>query len=99
MSDNVISVYEQSGYRLIINRAWCKGCELCVKSCPRQILYLDEEAKVGVSDIDKCIFCRLCELRCPDFAIRVEKGPSAAAKELETEAEAKVGLGCRLREG
>ena len=90
MSD--LEVYKQDGYRLTINRPWCKGCELCVKSCPREILYLDEEAKVKVSDISRCIFCRLCELRCPDFAIHVEKGPSATAKELETEVEAKVGV-------
>lgn len=74
MSD--LAVYEQGGYRLIVHRGWCKGCELCVKSCPRDILQLDEEAKVEVSDIGKCIFCGICELRCPDFAIRLEKPPN-----------------------
>lgn len=84
---------EQSGYRLIVNRPWCKGCELCVRSCPTGILRLDEEAKVEVLDIKKCIFCGICELRCPDFAIRVEKGPPPLAKEAEMEAEVKVKLG------
>lgn len=87
MSDNDISVHEQDGYRLIINRSWCKGCELCVKSCPEGILYLDSEAKVEVEEIGKCIFCGICELRCPDFAIRVEK-PADAEDSLE-EKEAK----------
>jgi len=80
MSD--LEVYEQDGYRLTINRPWCKGCELCVKSCPMEILRLDGEAKVVVSDISRCIFCGICELRCPDFAIHVEK-PARAAGGLE----------------
>jgi 2-oxoglutarate ferredoxin oxidoreductase subunit delta len=29
--------------------------------------------KVRVVDIDKCTICMACELRCPDFAIFVEK--------------------------
>ncbi|OYV72246.1 MAG: hypothetical protein B7Z74_05855 [Deltaproteobacteria bacterium 21-66-5] len=29
--------------------------------------------KVKVVDIDKCTICMACELRCPDFAIFVEK--------------------------
>ncbi len=73
MGGNRTSVHEQGDYRLIVNRAWCKGCELCVKSCPTKILRLDEEAKVEVSEIKRCIFCGVCELRCPDFAIRLEK--------------------------
>jgi len=28
---------------------------------------------VKVVDVDKCIVCMACELRCPDFAIFVEK--------------------------
>lgn len=65
--------YAQGRYRLIINRAWCKGCELCTRSCPAHILELDEELKVYVTDFSRCLFCGLCEVRCPDFAIKVEK--------------------------
>jgi len=81
MSD--LEVYEQDGHRLIVNRPWCKGCELCVKSCPAKVLALDEEAKVKVSHIARCIFCGICELRCPDFAIRVEKPAPAGEREGE----------------
>lgn len=81
-----IRTYAQGRYRLIINRAWCKGCELCVRSCPTHILELDDEVKVYVTDLSKCLFCGLCEERCPDFAISVEK-PSVL--ELEEPGEAR----------
>ncbi|MFQ6033881.1 MAG: ferredoxin family protein [Candidatus Bipolaricaulia bacterium] len=92
MSD--IEVYEQNGYRLIVNRPWCKGCDLCVKSCPAKILYLDGEAKACVSDIDECIFCGICVLRCPDFAISLEREEGEEEGELERE-----GLEVRVKGG
>ena len=81
-----IWTYAQGRYQLIINRLWCKGCELCVRSCPARILELDEELKVYVTDFSKCLFCGLCEERCPDFAIRVEK-PSVLEVEAPGEAQ------------
>ncbi len=53
-----------------INKAWCKGCEICVDVCPRQVLEMQDFVAV-VKDIDQCTFCQLCELLCPDFAIVV----------------------------
>lgn len=56
---------------------WCKGCEICVRRCPRQALeWSDKMNKRGVyppklKENDDCNFCRLCELLCPDFAITV----------------------------
>jgi 2-oxoglutarate ferredoxin oxidoreductase subunit delta len=55
-----------------INRDWCKGCGICVELCPKKVLELDEQDKVTVVRPQDCICCRLCELRCPDFAIEVE---------------------------
>ncbi|MGE5248550.1 MAG: 4Fe-4S binding protein [Verrucomicrobiota bacterium] len=51
---------------------YCKGCEICVRLCPTQVLGM-EMFKAKVVDVDKCIICMACELRCPDFAISVEK--------------------------
>ena len=51
---------------------YCKGCEICVKLCPVQVLGL-ELFKVKATDADKCIGCMQCELHCPDCAISVEK--------------------------
>lgn len=73
--------YTQNGWALVVNRAWCKGCNLCVDACPSGILALDE-ALVYVSDSAKCIFCGLCAVRCPDFVFFLERpngGPASGA--------------------
>ena len=56
---------------LVINRDWCKGCGICVKLCPKQVLELDGKEKATVVRPEDCICCQLCELRCPDLAITV----------------------------
>ena len=55
----------------IINRAWCKGCEICVQFCPKNVLELDKEDKAFAARPEDCICCKLCEFRSPDFAIEV----------------------------
>ena len=54
-----------------IKPEWCKGCEICVAFCPKDVLEM-EGGKVKVVRLDQCTKCLLCELRCPDFAITVE---------------------------
>lgn len=54
-----------------VNLKWCKGCEICVAYCPKNVLEM-EGGKVGVARSEDCSKCMLCELRCPDFAITVE---------------------------
>ena len=63
-----------------VNENLCKGCELCVQVCPRQVLALAKErlnAKgyhpCEVVKPDDCIGCAMCYMTCPDVAIRVEK--------------------------
>jgi 2-oxoglutarate ferredoxin oxidoreductase subunit delta len=51
----------------------CKGCGVCVTFCPKQVLGLDALGKITVVDETKCITCKQCEMRCPDYAIFVEK--------------------------
>ncbi len=56
-----------------IYKAWCKACGICVAFCPTGVLEKDESGYPFVKDIEKCINCGWCEIRCPDFAITVEK--------------------------
>ena len=62
------------GHRHTIIRQFCKGCRICVEFCPTGTLDLDDRFKITVAHPEKCIACRMCELRCPDMAIFVEKG-------------------------
>lgn len=56
----------------------CKGCGICVEFCPKKVLGLNEIEKVQVLNEGDCIACRQCELRCPDYAIFVEKNDEGA---------------------
>ena len=56
---------------------WCKGCNICIDRCPVDALEeSDHLNKKGVrppqlKKDNKCNYCRLCELICPDLAITV----------------------------
>ena len=60
-----------------IDKNHCKGCELCVKVCPQQILSMSKEITVKgyfyarMHDPSRCIGCTLCAVMCPDVAIEV----------------------------
>ncbi len=58
--------------KLDINTAWCKGCGICVEFCPKQVLAIQSEKVVALKE-DDCIKCKMCEMRCPDFAIFVKE--------------------------
>ena len=58
---------------ITLRKERCKGCNICVAFCPQKILQLDNLGKIYVTDETACIACGQCELRCPDFAIRVSK--------------------------
>ncbi len=56
----------------------CKGCGLCVNSCPKKILELSKHEinKMGYcyvtcTDPEKCIGCAMCAVMCPDCALEV----------------------------
>lgn len=58
--------------RLEIIEPYCKGCSICVEFCPTNVLEMDGFLAKVVRP-EACIACMQCELRCPDFAIKVHK--------------------------
>lgn len=66
--------------KISINEELCKGCGLCVRACPKNILEMSK-AKLNakgyhpaeVTDIESCIACAACARTCPDVVIKIEK--------------------------
>lgn len=63
-----------------ISKEECKGCSLCIASCPVQCLALNtnDTNSYGlhyayVAQPEKCIACMNCAVMCPDAAITVYK--------------------------
>jgi glutamate synthase (NADPH/NADH) small chain len=79
-SDNGILKHFQADFRLTTAPRLCKGCNICVTSCPTSTLKLDDANHIAVKDPNTCVFCGLCEARCPDFAIWIQRGTSDRAR-------------------
>jgi 2-oxoglutarate ferredoxin oxidoreductase subunit delta len=64
-----------------INKDRCKGCTYCVEFCPRKALKMSQEISAkgyvlaAVDDPAKCSSCGLCEIICPEYAIRLIDPP------------------------
>ena len=66
--------------KLTINEVLCKGCGLCVRACPKNLLQLSKtkiNAKgyhpAEITDMAACVACTSCAKTCPDVVIRIEK--------------------------
>lgn len=66
--------------KLTIDELVCKGCGLCVRACPKNILALSRTKlnpkgyhPAEITDPESCIGCASCARTCPDIAIRIEK--------------------------
>ncbi len=62
---------------ITIDKNHCKGCELCVRACPQQIISMSKEITARgyfyalVHDPSRCLGCCVCAVVCPDVAIEV----------------------------
>ncbi len=65
--------YRQGEAVLTTFRGWCKGCDLCIGSCPAGILALGADDRIEVTDVSRCIFCGICAVRCPDFVFVLDR--------------------------
>lgn len=61
-----------------VDRRLCKRCGICIEFCPQDVLAPGADGIPAVQSPGACTICRLCELRCPDFAIEVEEGKDDA---------------------
>ena len=66
--------------KITFNDDLCKGCALCVISCPKKLIALNSDKinKKGfhpakIDDISSCTACKMCAVMCPDIAIKIEK--------------------------
>ncbi len=65
----------------------CKGCELCTRACPQDILHMSRSTfnargyrPVVLVDPDgKCTGCALCAQMCPDVVLTVYRYDSRTA--------------------
>lgn len=60
-------------FSININRKWCKKCGLCAYYCPKEVYSLNSFGSPEITKPEECIGCLMCEYRCPDFAIEIEK--------------------------
>lgn len=66
--------------KVTINELVCKGCALCVRACPKNVLALSKTKlnlkgyhPAEVVDAAACIGCASCARTCPDVAIGIVK--------------------------
>lgn len=66
--------------KITIAKEICKGCGLCVASCPKKILEISPTVSnnkgyfvATCTDMSACIGCASCAVMCPDCAIEVER--------------------------
>ena len=64
---------------IVVNTERCKACNLCVISCPSDVLDLDKQVNskgyrfAYMKNPDNCIGCANCGYVCPDGCITVYK--------------------------
>ena len=56
---------------------WCKQCGICEAFCPKRVFDFRPGHTPTPARPEDCTGCGLCGLRCPDFAITVEKEAAA----------------------
>jgi 2-oxoglutarate ferredoxin oxidoreductase subunit delta len=76
---------------LVIAEQRCKGCELCVSACPKDVLALDRSRvnvlgyhPIELIDAAGCTSCAFCARVCPDSVFTVWASPRGVPREEAT---------------
>jgi len=71
--------HDASNYRVRVNAATCKACELCVGRCPMDAIKLEtspqannKKGEVAVADPARCLGCGVCVHKCPTQSLTLE---------------------------
>ncbi len=65
--------------KMTVDPFYCKGCGLCIATCPKKIIAFTKDINhMGYNyaecvDQAQCIACKMCYQVCPDAAITIEK--------------------------
>jgi 2-oxoglutarate ferredoxin oxidoreductase subunit delta len=74
---------------IVVDVEKCKGCEVCVASCPVEVIALAQEVNgkgyryAFMHHPDACTGCASCALVCPDSVISVYRVKIAAIEQIE----------------
>lgn len=60
-------------FQVTVSEKNCKQCGICSYFCPKKVLSQTVGHCPTVEAPEMCIDCKLCQMRCPDFAIEVEE--------------------------
>lgn len=68
---------------IVINVERCKGCEVCLTSCPTSVIGMAKEVNskgyhFAIKVNDTCTGCMNCALVCPDGVITVYRAKVTA---------------------
>lgn len=64
---------------VVVNTERCKGCDLCVVTCPTDVLLLSKQVNAKgynfayMENPEACVGCSSCGHVCPDACITVYK--------------------------
>ena len=64
-------------YKVVIDSEKCKGCELCIHFCPKNVIAIDDNKTNGkgyhpAAPLNEgCVGCLSCAMMCPDCAITI----------------------------
>lgn len=68
---------------LALDKQACVGCGNCALVCPHKVFVVNEQ-KAAIVDLDGCMECGACALNCPVRAIAVTPGVGCASYIIQT---------------